>query len=109
MVLVCVTAFKGCHKIQDRLENREYVMEKGPYPDVPVYVVCPSDGEGCSQTPHRNYLLPISSNLEQGKKDKPMVGAGNDTSPHPEPSVGSAPAEAGLSGPVTSTSADNTP
>ena len=87
-VLVHVTAFKGCHKIQDRWENREYVMEKWPYPNVPVYVVCPRDGEGCSWTLHRNYLLPISSNLEQGKKDEPMVGVGDDTSPPPAPSVG---------------------
>ena len=29
-VLVCVTTFKGCHKIQDRWENGEYVMESGP-------------------------------------------------------------------------------
>ena len=41
MVLVCVTIFKGHHKIQDRWENREYVVEKQPYPSVPVYVVCP--------------------------------------------------------------------
>ena len=26
MVLVCVTAFKGHHKMQDRWENREYVV-----------------------------------------------------------------------------------
>ena len=73
MVLVCVTAFKGCHKIQDRWENREYVVEKWLYPNVPVYVVCLRDGEGCSWTLHRNYLLPINSNMEQGKMDKPMV------------------------------------
>ena len=47
-VLVHVTAFKGQQKMQDRLENREYVVEKWPYPDLPVYVVCPRDGEGCS-------------------------------------------------------------
>ena len=47
-VLVCVITFKGCHKIQDRWENREYVVEKWPYSDVPVYVVCPRDGEGHS-------------------------------------------------------------
>ena len=82
-VLVYVTGFKGCHKIQDRWENREYVMEKWPYPNVPVYVVYPRDGEVCSWTLHRNYLLPINSNLEQGKKDEPMVGAENDTSPPP--------------------------
>ena len=49
MVLVHVTAFKGHHKIQDRWENREYVMEKWPYPDVPVYVVCPRDGKGTAR------------------------------------------------------------
>ena len=46
MVLVHVTAFKGCHKMQDRWENREYVVEKQPYPNLSVYVVCPRDGEG---------------------------------------------------------------
>ena len=63
VVLVHVTAFKCHHKIQDRWENREYVVEKQPYPNLPVYVVCPRDGEGCSQTLHRNYLLPINSNM----------------------------------------------
>ena len=57
-VLVCVTAFKGCHKIQDKWENREYVVEKWPYPNVPIYVVCPRDGKGCSQTLHRNICSP---------------------------------------------------
>ena len=47
-VLVHVTAFKGQHKMQDRWENREYVVEKWPYPNLPVYVVCPRDGEGHS-------------------------------------------------------------
>ena len=46
-VLVHVTAFKGHHKKQDIWENREYVVEKWPYPNLPVYVVCPRDGEGC--------------------------------------------------------------
>ena len=32
MVLVHVTTFKGCHKILNRWENREYVMEKHPIP-----------------------------------------------------------------------------
>ena len=48
MVLVHVTTFKGQHKMQDRWENREYVVEKWPYPNLPVYVVCPRDGEGHS-------------------------------------------------------------
>ena len=78
-VLVCVTTFKGHHKIQGHWENSEHVVEKWPYPTVPVYVVCPREGEGHSQTLHRNYLLPISPNLEQGKMEKPVVGVGNDT------------------------------
>ena len=48
MVLVCVTAFKGHHKIQDQWENREYVVERWSYPNVQVYVVHSRDGEGCS-------------------------------------------------------------
>ena len=109
MVLVHVTAFKGHHKKQDQLKNRKYVVEKWPYPNVPVYVVCPRDGEGCSQTLHRNYLLPISPNVEQGKMDKPVVGVGNDTSLTPAPYVDDAPVEADLSGMVTSSSAGSTP
>ena len=111
MVLVHVTAFKGHHKIQDQWENREYVVEKWPYPNVPtpVYVVCPRDGEGHSWTLHRNYLLPISPNLEQGKMDKPMVGVGNDTSPTPVPLVDHAPVKVEPSGMVTSSSAGSTP
>ena len=67
MVLVHVTTFKGHHKMEDRWENRKYVVEKQPYPNIPVYVVCPRDGEGCSCILHRNYLLPINSNMGQGK------------------------------------------
>ena len=58
MVLVCVTAFKVHHKIQNGWGNREYVVEKWPHTDVPVYVVHPRDGEACSWTLHRNYLFP---------------------------------------------------
>ena len=75
-VLVHVTTFKGRHKIQDRWENREYVEEKQPYPNISVYVVHPIDGEGYSQTLHRNYLLPISSNLEQAKCEDSVEGVG---------------------------------
>ena len=96
MVLVHVTAFKSHHKIQDRWENKEYVVEKQPYPNVPVYVVHPRDGEGCSWTLHRNYLLPI--NIEQGKMDETMAGVGNNISLTPAPSVDNVPAVAGLSG-----------
>ena len=101
MVLVHVTAHKGHHKIQDQWENREYVVEKWPYPNVPVYVVYPRDGEGCSQTLHRNYLLPISSNLEQNEKDAPMAGVEHTNTSTPALSLDSEPADAELSGMVT--------
>ena len=101
MVLVHVTTFKGHHKIQDRWENREYVVEKWFYPNVLVYVVCLRDGEGHSWTLHRNYLLPINSNIEQGKMDEPMAGVGTNISLTPAPSVDNVPAGAGLSGMVT--------
>ena len=84
-------------------------MEKQPYPNVPVYMVCPRDGEGCSWTLHRNYLLPINPNLEQSEMDKPAAGVKNDTSPTPVSPVSDAPAGAELSGMVTSSSAGSTP
>ena len=83
-------------------------MEKWPYPNVPVYVVCPWDGEGCSQTMHRNYSLPINSNIGQDEKDEPMVWVENDNTTNPAPPVGSEPADAGLSGMVTPSAAGNT-
>ena len=104
MVLVCVIAFKGDHKIQDRWENGEYVVDKQPYPNVPVYVVCPRDGEGCSQT-----LLPINSNIEQGKIDKPVAGVGNTTSLTAVSPEDSAPADAGSSWIITPNAAGSTP
>ena len=109
MVLVCVTTFKGHHKIQDRWENREYVVEKWPYPNVPVYVVCPRNGDGCRWTLHRNYLLPINSNIGQDEKDTPMAGAENNNTSTPALPVDSEPADAGPSGMVTSSTAGNTP
>ena len=87
MVLVHVTTFKGRHKMQDRWENREYVVEKWPYPDLPVYVICLRDGEGCSQTLHRNYLPPISFNMGQDETDGSEDRVENNTSPAPAPSV----------------------
>ena len=86
-VLVCVTTFKGHHKMQDRWVSMEYVVEKWPYPNIPVYVVHTRDGEGCSQTLHRNYLLPISSNMGQGKADESEERVENNTSPTPAPSA----------------------
>ena len=63
------------------------LWKSGPYPDLPVYVVCPRDGEGHSRTLHRNYLLPISSNMEQDETDGSEVE--NNTSLTPAPSVSS--------------------
>ena len=63
MVFVHFTTFKGWHKIESRWENMNMV-EWQPYPNLPVYVVHPIDGGGCSCTLHRNYLLPINNNLE---------------------------------------------
>ena len=81
MGLVCLTTFKGHHKMQDRWENREYAVGKWPYPNLPVYVVCPRDREGHSQTLHRNYLLPINSNMGQDKADGAEERVKSNTSP----------------------------
>ena len=89
MVLVHVTTFKGHHKMQDRWENREYVVEKWPYPDLPVYVVCPRDREGHGQTLHRNYLLPINSNMGKDEADVSEERVKNTTSLTPVPSASS--------------------
>ena len=93
-VLVHVTAFKGHHKIQNQWENREYVVERWPYPSAPVYLVCPRYWEGHSQTLHRKYLLPISSSLEQIEKDAPMAGVEHTSTSVPMPCVGSEPTDA---------------
>ena len=65
------------------------LWKSGPIPNLPVYVVCPRDGEGCSQTLHRNYLLPISSNMEQDETDGSEDRVENNTSLTPVPSVSS--------------------
>ena len=86
-VLVHVTAFKSHHKMQDRWDNRGYVVEKWPYPNLPVYVVHPSNGEGCSRTLHKNYLLPINSNMGQDEADGAEERVKNNTSLTPAPSA----------------------
>ena len=108
MVLVHVTTFKGHHKIQDQWQNREYVVEKWTYPDVPVHLVHPRDGDGCSQTLHRNYLIPINSNIGQDEKDSPMAGYQNNNALTPVPQVDSVPADAGPTRMVTSSTAGST-
>ena len=62
-------------------------MEKQPYPNLPVYVVCPRDGEGHSQTLHRNYLLPINSHMGWDEADGSEERVKNTTSLTPAPSA----------------------
>ena len=74
-------------------------MERQPYPYVPVYVVCPRDGEGCSWTLHRNYLLPTIPNLEQARVEEIRTSA---------PSVDSEPGDSEPSGMATLDMTSNT-
>ena len=90
------------------MENREYAVEKWPYSNVPVYVVCPRDGEGHSQTLHKNYLLPISSNLEQNEKDAPMERVEHTNTSAPVSSVDSVPADTEPTGMAMSDTTGNT-
>ena len=66
-------------------------MEQWPYPNLPVYTVHPMDGEGCSQNLHRNYLLPISNNLEQVGDENSVAGVEPIDKPTP-----AQPADSGL-------------
>ena len=66
-------------------------MEQWLYPNLPVYMICLRDGEGCSQTLYRNYLLPISNNLEQVGDKNSVTGV--DPIDKPAPVL---PADSGL-------------
>ena len=48
-VLVHVTTFKGCHNIQDRWENREYVVEKWLIPMCQFMWYAPGMGKGTAR------------------------------------------------------------
>ena len=63
-VLVHVTTLNSRCKIQSRWKNREYVVKCQPSQKLPVYVMYPIHWERCSCALHRNYLFPISSNLD---------------------------------------------
>ena len=78
MVLVHITTFKGRHKTYNRWENREYVVEWQPHPNLPVYGVHPIDGEGCSHTLHQSILLSISHNLGQEGENAVEGGSSNE-------------------------------
>ena len=58
---------------------------------------------------HRNYLLPISSNIGQDEKNAPMAGVESTNTSTAVPPVDSEPADTGLSGMVTSSIEGNTP
>ena len=47
--------------------------------------VCPVDGEGCSWTLHRNYLLLFSNNLEQAEDENSVEGVEPINKPSPVP------------------------
>ena len=49
MVLVHVTAFKGRHKMQNRWENREYVVESGPILTYQCMWYAPGMGKGAAK------------------------------------------------------------
>ena len=80
------------------------MVERQTYTNVPVYVVCLRDG-GHSQTLLRNYLLPMSSNLEQ--KNAPDAGVEHTSTTAPVPPVDSEPAAAEPSGMAMSDTAGN--
>ena len=83
-------------------------MEKWPYPNVPVYVVHPRVGDRGSQTLHRNYLLPINSNIGQDEKDAPLARVENNNTSIPVPPLDSEPADAGPSRIGTPSATDST-
>ena len=60
-------------------------MEWQPYLNLPIYVVHPIDGEECSCSLHRNYMLPISNNLEQEAGDHSVRRDGPSDKPTPVP------------------------
>ena len=64
LVLVKQTAWKGRHKIQDKLEDREYQVVDQPTPGIPVYTVKSLTG-GQAKVLHRNLLLPLQGRLRQ--------------------------------------------
>ena len=64
MVTVHITAFKGRYEMQIRWENREYVMEQQPYPNLPIYVVT-SYRWGRVQ-PYPTQKLPVAHQQQSG-------------------------------------------
>ena len=84
-------------------------MERWSYPNVPVYMVCPKDGKGCSWTLHRNYLPTFSPNLEQARDGTPVARVQQMRTSAPVPSVDSEPTNSEPSGMAMSDMTSNTP
>ena len=60
-VLLKCTAFKGKHKIQNRLENTVYHVIEQPFGKLPVFKIKPMEGENKMKVVHQNLLLPLFS------------------------------------------------
>ena len=78
---------------------------------IPMYMsifVCLREEEGYSQTLQRNYLLPISPNLEQARDDTPVAGVEQTRTLAPEPSVDSESTNQEPSGMAASNTTGNT-
>ena len=83
-VLVCVTTFKGQHKIQNRWENRKYVVEHQPYPNLPVYVVIPWTGKATAR-PCIEITCYHQKYLEQAEEENLVEGGEPVDQPTPVP------------------------
>ena len=60
-VLVRILAFRGKHKLSNRMFSRHedvYIIEAQPNSDVPAYLVHKEPDRRSKQTLHRNHLLP---------------------------------------------------
>ena len=71
IVLVKIVAHKSRHKLQDKWEPEEYVVEK-PIAGTPVYKVQPVNGDNI-RTLHRNLLLPHGVKLEPDYKSDDSI------------------------------------
>lgn len=60
-VLVRILAFDGKHKLSDKWEDKAYIVEARPNPEIPVYVVYLESDPRCKRTLHRNHLLPVGA------------------------------------------------
>ena len=62
-VLLKHPAFKGKHRIQDRLENDIFEVIEQPLGRIPVFKIKSTEGDNKVKVVHRNLLLPLFSDL----------------------------------------------